>query len=124
MNNEDARKIAEARLAEKGYVHPENSNYSTNNPQYMAYNDSKETDVYVTQNNDVYASYNTEEDETKTTNKPSKKSFTPKYCPVCERQATFSCSCPLLDVMCDKGHIWYSLSTGKIIVGDPHADEE
>lgn len=126
MSNEDqARRAAEAKLAEKGYVHPTSDNYS-NNPQYMAYSN----DNYVSQNYDVYASYNTEENEIKGSNQNSNQvkqsnrfKSTPKLCPVCEEKATYSCSCPMNDLMCKKGHIWYSLNNGKVVVGDPHEDD-
>lgn len=133
MSNSDyAKSLAEANLAEKGYVHPTNNNYS-NTPQYMGYN----TD-YFTQTYDTYATVNTEEsdntnlDQVQSNNvqsnnvqsngqQPHKSTLI--ICPVCDVKASYKCGCCLGDLMCKNGHVWYMYKNGQIALGDPHEDE-
>ncbi len=108
-----SREELDAKLAEKGYSHPEEINTYRPQTTYMAYSKGD----YTSQVYDPYATFNTEEPESKSVQKTAR-------CPVCEKQAMYSCSCVLEDMLCGNAHTWYVLKSGQVIIANPHEDED
>lgn len=119
MDPENARRGLDAKLAEKGYVHPESSNWSKQ-PQYMSYSytdeQKKKSDMgeygSSSTNYDPYSTFNSEIN--------TSESQRNNICPFCDQKAMYECNCDLNDMMCAKGHIWYITKKGEIQLGDPH----
>jgi hypothetical protein len=112
MNSDSCRKDLDSKLASKGYVHPTTNN--TSSSPYMAYSDENKGD-YFSQNFDPYATFNS--------NQLIKEVQKTDFCPVCNFKAMYSCNCPLSDMMCKNGHIWFVQKNGSTHIGDPHENE-
>jgi len=110
---EIARRDLDAKLAEKGYRHPDEKSQKQIS-QYQSYSETGV--VYSPTTFDTYASFS---DVPSTAKGPISS-----VCPKCDKIATFVCSCPLGDVMCSEGHFWRYDKNGRMIFGDPHAGED
>jgi hypothetical protein len=104
-------KRAEQQLSNMGYVHPENDN--RNVATYSNYNEIG--DPYTLGTYDTYSKYN--EIETVSNNLDT--------CPQCNNKVLFICECDeYKDRMCKNKHMWYIDKKGKIVMGDPHMNED
>lgn len=102
---------AEKQLKNMGYVHPENDNINTIST-YSNYNDSGQT--YTASSHETYSKYNEFEIKSNL-----------DICPQCNNKTLFICECAeYKDRMCKNKHIWYIDKKGKIIIGDPHNDDD
>lgn len=101
----------DAKLRAQGYSHPDEVNsYHPQDTNYMSYSDGGN---YKPQSTEAYAKFNSEQ-----------KTISKSPCPVCSKPALYSCSCELQDMLCGGGHTWYITKDGKIVIADPHEDED
>ena len=115
-NIDQQRKDLDAKLAEIGYQHPEQNSQGAS--LYKIYAEDG-TDTYVSQHQDPYATFNTDQPELKQ-NQVHKTDI----CPTCEEKASYSCPCPVGEMMCKKGHMWYVQKNGTVVLGDPHEGDD
>jgi len=108
------RNELEQKLAKQGYQHPETP--AQNVSAYQKYSDGKGNDPYTSQVYDPYATFDTE-DKPKVTQKSD-------ICPVCQQKALYTCECADGEFMCSAGHAWYFLVSGKLVIGDPHEEDD
>ena len=113
---ERARNTLDAQLASMGYQHPSGNPSNGQGSVYKAYNENKDGDVYVSQDQGVYATFNAD----KKTHQEVQKT---DICPVCDQKAMYACNCPIGEMMCKNNHMWYVEKTGKVVLGDPHENE-
>lgn len=115
------RNNIDQKLKESGYVHPETDNTNTD-PTYMSY---KEGDFYVSNNTySTYANFNTDVEKTDSKGNKVSAKQTLTICPICDTKAYYSCDCEYKDLMCKNKHVWFLTETGKLVIGDPHSDDE
>jgi hypothetical protein len=118
MNPEEARKNLDDQLSKMGYIHPENGDDSRFS-KYMSYSVSEEQ-----KKNNGYGDYVSQStlDPYATFNEKVNVGSNQYLCPECSLPAVYECDCTYYDVMCKNLHVWYT-KDGKLISGDPHADE-
>lgn len=124
MSNENYnRNNIDQKLKESGYVHPETDNCNTD-PTYMSYNNDNKGDTYVSGNSsNPYANFSADIEKTDSKgNKITKQILS--ICPICDTKAYYSCECEYKDLMCKNKHVWFITDTGKLVIGDPHSDDE
>lgn len=111
-NIQQQRDALDNKLAEMGYVHPEDTD---NTPStYKAYNETGK--VYVSQTHDTYATFDIDKTPTEETQKND-------ICPNCDQKAVYSCGCPIGEMMCKNNHMWYFVQGRGVVIGDPHENE-
>jgi hypothetical protein len=111
------RHSVDSKLRSMGYQHPESNNSNTS--CYQTYNEFGK-DTYVSaEEYHMYASFSSD----KVDANPETGSKNPEFCPKCSRKASFVCTCKIGDMMCQKGHTWYTNKKGQIIAEDPHRNE-
>jgi hypothetical protein len=104
------RHSVDSKLRSMGYEHPESNNSNTSS--YQTYNEFGK-DTYVSaEEYHMYASFSSD-----------KVDANPQFCPKCSRKASFVCTCKIGDMMCQKGHTWYTNKKGQIIAEDPHRND-